>query len=212
MRCTSRTAVGPGGRVRERRLRRRGPAVSSSRGLPPWAQVSAERRAHIERVASLLDAWAGPLGVSNAERDRWLRAAYLHDALRDADPEVLCALAPEAWGIPALRHGPAAAVMAARDGERDPGVLDAVRYHSIGYAGWDDTGRMLYLADYLDPGRPFEREQRGALAARVPSDAPGVLRQVVRDRLRWVLESGRPLLRETVEFWNALSRSSAPAA
>ena len=116
--------------------------------LPPWAIVTPERRAHIERVASLLDAWAARLAVDGTERARWLRAARLHDALRDAPLTTK------------LAHGPAAADRAAREGETDRGVLDAVRYHTVGYVGWDDVGRMLYLADFLDPGRTFGPDER----------------------------------------------------
>src|SRR6266540_4126563 len=107
--------------------------------LPPWAVVTPERRGHIERVASLLSAWAIAMNVPDSERARWLKAAWLHDALRDAP------------AASELEHGPLAAERAARDGERDQGVLAAVRYHSVGYAGWDDVGKMLYLADYLAP-------------------------------------------------------------
>ena len=161
--------------------------------LPAWAQVTPARRSHIERVVSLVDEWAGAMRVAGAEKDRWLRAAWLHDALRDAPLGDLMA------------HGPAAAERAARDGERDRGVLDAVRYHTIGYAGWDDVGRMLYLADFLDPGRDFDRDGRHALAGRVPVEKAAVLREVARRRIDWVLRSGWPLLPETVAFWNALS-------
>src|SRR5919197_417291 len=119
--------------------------------LPPWATVTPERRAHVERVAALVSTWAAALRVPDAERARWLRAAWLHDALRDAP------------AVDELAHGPMAADRAAQDGERDRGVLDAVRYHSLGYAEWDDVGKMLYLADYLEPGRPFDRERRGEL-------------------------------------------------
>src|SRR2546430_4182905 len=75
--------------------------------LPDWAQVTPERRAHIERVVALLNEWANAMHVSAAERDRWLRAGWLHDALRDSpftDPTA---------------HGPAAAVRAVETGERD---------------------------------------------------------------------------------------------
>ncbi|MGH2668244.1 MAG: hypothetical protein ACREMC_01940, partial [Gemmatimonadales bacterium] len=116
-----------------------------------------------------------------------------HDALRDAplaDP---------------LAHGPAAADRAAAEGERDGGVLDAVRYHTVGYAGWDDVGRMLYLADFLDPGRDFDRDGRRALAARVPADRDRVLREVARRRIEWVVRSGWPLPPDTVAFWNDLA-------
>src|SRR5258708_3773439 len=111
--------------------------------LPDWAQVEPVRRAHIERVAALIASWGDSMNIDPAERERWLRAAYLHDALRDAPREVLRELAPDRWHSPSLLHGPAAAEFAARHGERDNGVLDAVRYHSVGYAGWDAAGRML---------------------------------------------------------------------
>jgi hypothetical protein len=161
--------------------------------LPPWARVSAERRAHIERVAGLVGLWADAMGVAGTERARWLRAAYLHDALRDAS------LADT------LAHGPAAADRAAREGETDQGVLDAVRYHTVGYAGWDDAGRMLYLADFLEPGRAFAADERRLLARRVPQERDAVLKEVVRWRIEWVLRSGWPLARETVDLWNALA-------
>jgi len=161
--------------------------------LPAWAQVTPARRSHVERVAALLGEWAGAMRVASAERDRWLRAAWLHDALRDAPLKDLMA------------HGPAAAERAGQDGEHDPGVLTAVRYHTIGYAGWDDVGRMLYLADFLEPGRDFDPDGRRALAARVPADRDAVLRDVARRRIEWVLRSGWPLLPETVAFWNALA-------
>lgn len=160
--------------------------------LPPWAQVSAKRRAHIERVAGLIAEWADAMDVAARERGRWLKAAYLHDALRDAP------LADQ------LAHGPAAADRAAREGETDQGVLDAVRYHTVGYTGWDDAGRMLYLADFLEPGRKFAAHERRALARRVPAERDAVLKEVVRWRIEWVLGSGWPLVPETVGLWNAL--------
>jgi HD superfamily phosphohydrolase YqeK len=141
-----------------------------------------------------------------AERARWLRAAWLHDALRDAPEAYLVQLVPDRWDTVELRHGPAAAALAARNGEQDQGVLDAVRYHSVGFARWDSVGRMLYLADYLEPGRPFRRAERAALADRVPQEAVAVLREVAAARLTWAIASGWRLAPETVEFWNALAR------
>jgi HD superfamily phosphohydrolase YqeK len=160
--------------------------------LPPWAVVTPERRAHIERVAALLAEWAAAMGVPDAERARWLRAAWLHDALRDADR------------TDALAHGPRAAARAEKEGEQDRGVLDAVRYHTFGYAHWDDVGRMLYLADFLEPGRAHDPPDRAALVARVPRERDAVLREVARRRIEWVLRSGWPLMPATVGFWNAL--------
>jgi 2-amino-4-hydroxy-6-hydroxymethyldihydropteridine diphosphokinase len=162
--------------------------------LPYWAQATPRRRAHIERVVGLLTVWAEQMKVSAAEKDRWTRAAWLHDALRDAP-----------LGDP-VAHGPAAADRAAADGERDQGVLDAIRYHTIGSAQWDDVGRMLYLADFLEAGRGSlaSGSDRPVLAERVPKERNAVLREVARRRIEWMLRSGWQIPTETVAFWNQL--------
>jgi HD superfamily phosphohydrolase YqeK len=166
--------------------------------------VSPERLEHIHRVARLAASWAEQLGVPDSERHRWLRAVWLHDALRDAPPEELARWANDSPGPPELRHGPASAARARAEGENDRGVLDAVRYHSLGLAEWDMVGRILYCADYLEPGRAFQREERAELAHRLPADPLGVLREVARARLLHLVESGWPVLEPTNRFWNSL--------
>lgn len=173
--------------------------------LPPWAQVTLKRIGHVHRVAELVTQWAAALGVPQEERARWLRAVSLHDALKDAPAKLLRELAPDSWDADSLRHGPAAAAMAAREGELDQGVLDAVRYHSVGFARWDDAGRMLYLADFLEGGRSKAGQDREALVQRVPHDPRGVLREVARRRLLLTIRAGHPLLSETAAFWNDLA-------
>jgi HD superfamily phosphohydrolase YqeK len=179
--------------------------------LPEWAIVTPARREHIERVAALAARWALDMGVPDSERHRWLRAIWLHDALRDAPEEELLRWAPSTPGPPELRHGPASAARAKSEGETDRGVLDAVRYHSIGLAEWDMVGRILYCADYLEPGRKREREWRADLAERLPSELAQVLYQVARARVGHMVSSGRTLLEPTVRFWNSLV-AAAPAS
>ncbi len=177
--------------------------------LPAWAEVSPKRSAHIERVAGLVSTWAEAIGVPDSERNRWLKAVWLHDALRDASRETLSTWAASSWGPIELWHGPAAAARAKAEGETDRGVLDAVRYHSIGLAEWDMVGRVLYCADFLEPGRSFDAEERAELALRFPRDVSGVLRAVARARLAYLVRSGWPLPEPTVRFWNSLSAVSS---
>jgi HD superfamily phosphohydrolase YqeK len=165
--------------------------------------------AHVERVAALAGVWADRMRTPPAERDRWLRAVWLHDALRDASPASLDRWAADAPGPVSLRHGPASAARAAAEGETDRGVLEAVRYHSVGWADWDMVGRVLYCADFLEPGRVFGRERRAALAERFPDDPAGVLVAVAGDRLSHLIGSGWPLIDPTVRFWNSLVAPSA---
>ena len=172
--------------------------------LPAWAVVTPARGAHIARVEALVARWAAGRGVSAVEAERWRRAAQLHDALRDAPAEVLARYAPQgSWPVN-LWHGPAASAAAERNGETDRGVLDAVRYHSVGHAGWDETGRMLFLADYLEPGRSHDRPALDALAARVPGEPDAVLREVTARRIAWLAHHAKPIGKDTWEFWNSL--------
>lgn len=166
--------------------------------------MSEDRLAHVQRVAGLLVVWAEDLGVPDNERHRWLKAAWLHDSMRDAPDEELKEWAPSATGPMALRHGPASAARAKAEGETDRGVLDAVRYHSVGLTEWDMVGRMLYCADFLDPDRPFDQEHRAELAERLPSDVGGVLREVLQARVNYMVRSRWPLPEPTVRFWNSL--------
>jgi HD superfamily phosphohydrolase YqeK len=165
--------------------------------LPEWARASPKRRAHIGRVAALLDDWARALGLPETERTRWLAAGWLHDVLRESPPEELRPLCPEAFRHlpPKLLHGPAAAERL--DGEADDELLDAIRYHTLGSARFGRLGRALYLADFLEPGRRYEPEWTAALRARMPHDMDAVMREVVGARVRHVTESGSTLHPET---------------
>lgn len=178
--------------------------------LPPWAQVSPERLLHIQRVAELVATWSERMSVPDSERNRWLRAVWLHDALRDAPPAVLEADAASAPGPVELRHGPASAGRAKSEGETDRGVLDAIRFHSVGLPEWDMVGRVLYCADALEPGRASPGLDRAALAERFPSDVQSVLYEVARARMHHLIQSGWSLPQPTVRFWNSLTGGSAP--
>lgn len=157
-------------------------SAAASIELPSWALVTPARLAHIERVVRLLDDWAHALRVPADEASAWRDAGRLHDALRDAPEPLLLSLVP-ACDLPAFAlHGPAAAARIAFDGERRAAVLEAVRWHTMGCASWERTGRALYMADYLEPGRHFERAERERLAAGVARDFEGVYREVVRRR------------------------------
>ena len=87
--------------------------------LPTWAQVGPKRQAHIQRVAALLDQWGAAISLPGAERDRWLRAGWLHDSIKDAPTAELRSLAPECDWDDDLLHGPAVANKLLAEGERD---------------------------------------------------------------------------------------------
>jgi len=177
---------------------------TDSNGLPVWACVGGKRLAHIERVTSLLRAWSAAMRLDRDEANGWIDAGAWHDALRDAPEKRLREITGDDTTPEGLLHGPAAAIRLEEDGEKRKGVLDAIRYHTVGSPDWDRTGRALYMADYLEPGRKFSREDRFFLAAQVPHSFDAVFRQVVRFRLDWSVREGNHIFPETVALWNSL--------
>jgi len=175
--------------------------------LPDWAEVKPKRRAHIERVAILIGEWGRELALPPREQERWLAAAWLHDALRDAKPESLRPLVGDEfvdWPVPIL-HGPAVAARLKTDGVSDQDLLRAIAYHTVGHPEFDTCGRALYLADFLEPGRTFDPVARAVQRARMPHEIPAVLREVLRNRMAHLISSRKKIRRETVSFWNSVA-------
>ncbi|MDQ2768612.1 MAG: hypothetical protein M3Y30_15835 [Gemmatimonadota bacterium] len=171
--------------------------------FPAWGIASPKRRAHIARVTELANVWADAMRIEPSERAAWRDAAAYHDALRDASESELRAIVPHLDWPASLLHGPAAAARLADDGERRASVLDAIYWHTVGSARWDRTGRVLYMADYLDPERKFDRATRATLAARVPRAFDGVFREVVELRLGPRVAAKDALLPESIALWES---------
>lgn len=158
------------------------------------------------RVADIMDDWARRSGLDGDDVIRWRAAAWLHDALRDADPEALRAQLPQALQrLPAkVLHGPAVAQRLERDGVGDAPFRLAIAYHTLGHPDLDTMGRALFLADFLDPGRSFRTGWRDSLRSRMPDALDDVLRTVLRARICYLMERGMTLLPETAAFWNRI--------
>lgn len=178
--------------------------MSFSVELPEWAVVKPDRYAHIQRVTQLVADWADAQGLEAAQRDRWIAAAMLHDALRDANPKDLRAEAPaefKDWPDLVL-HGPVCAARLRSEEFGDEGVLAAITYHTIGHPALDDCGRAVYLADFLEPGRSFDPIGRAAWRARMPFDMSNVLKEVLAARVNHMISLFRPMRSETLAFYN----------
>lgn len=105
---------------------------------------------------------------SDKARKRFLKkirlAALLHDADKAKDQEELKkkladakeTLHREFEEFPEVWHAYAAALTAQETfGIDDPDLLAALRYHTTGRAGMSPLEKIIYLADYIEPGRDF---------------------------------------------------------
>ena len=144
---------------------------------------------HLERYGAVLDA----VEINSSFYRPHRRATY--ERWAEAVPERFRSLPG------AILHGPA--VAARLSGVADPELCDALRYHTLGWAGFGRLGKALYLADFLAPGRDFEREWRASLAARMPAEMDEVLVEVLGARIRNLVDRRRPVSPETAAFWSA---------
>ena len=119
--------------------------------LPRSVQV------HLNRTRILAVELAERHGVPEGPADL---AASTHDILKAEADHVLLEMA-ERFGVevdpfmrerPALLHGPvAAAWMEAEGGLDDPRVANAVRWHTFGWEEMDGVGKVVYVADKVEP-------------------------------------------------------------
>src|SRR5688572_31643151 len=142
--------------------------------------------------------------LSPDDANAWVDAGMWHDALREAPEAELREITGDTTSPEGMLHGPAAAIRLEQEGEKRQEVLDAIRFHTVGSPNWKSTGRALYMADYLEPGRKFSKEDRFFLASQVPHSFDAVFRQVVRFRLDWSVREGNHIFPETVALWNSL--------
>lgn len=101
------------------------------------------RRFGVNPVAGYLAGIAHDMCKS--AKERWLLAMALKDGLPIVDVEEK---------KPSLLHGRAAAILLESDfGIVDRSILDAVRNHTFGARGMDDLGKIIFVADKIEPGR-----------------------------------------------------------
>ena len=172
--------------------------------FPAWGVAGDKRRAHVGRVVALLNDWSSRMQLRSEEAAAWRDAGWFHDALRDADERTLRAMTGELYAPLGLLHGPAAALRLEAHGEHRLDVIEAVRWHTVGNANWTRTGKALYMADFLEPGRKFMQADRAFLARLATTAFDEVFRTVVRMRLEWALREGKGFARETVALWDAV--------
>jgi 2-amino-4-hydroxy-6-hydroxymethyldihydropteridine diphosphokinase len=142
----------------------------------------------------------GGLKLAPDEAQEWHDVGAWHDALRDADRPELPPLGRRCGLAVTVLHGPAAARLASEVRANRTCWRRSLAH--VRRPAWARTGRALFAADFLEPGRPFARAEREFLARALPRDFDGVFRQVVQLRLEWTLREGKPVFPETAALWN----------
>ncbi len=125
--------------------------------------LSAKRYRHSIGVAEEAVRLAKHYGAD--EKKAYL-AGLVHDCAKEIDATKAVRLLREEYSItpdamslqmPRLLHGALGACMAqSRFDIYDTEILDAVRYHTTGKANMSLLAKIIYIADYIEPGRDYK--------------------------------------------------------
>ena len=159
---------------------------------------------HCRRTAEL----AGSLASQHAvDEQRAHLAGLLHDCGKGRTIEFLFnEKAQEVEQIDVLtrqtkplHHSFASAYLArTRFGVRDQEILHAIQYHPTGSPEFGDLGRILYLGDFLEPGRRFAK--RDLYVELAMTDLSTALSKVIQARIRHLKAHGKRIHPRTLAF------------
>jgi len=115
-------------------------------------------------------------------------------------PRDLLEYSPELW------HAPAGAFLVEREaGITDPDVLSAIRYHTSGRPGMGLLEKIIYLADYIEPGRSFPGVAEVRLQAEEELDE--ALISSIKNTISFLLKKKQPIYPDTFLTYNDLVKN-----
>ncbi|MBS4215579.1 MULTISPECIES: bis(5'-nucleosyl)-tetraphosphatase (symmetrical) YqeK [Neobacillus] len=112
-------------------------------------------------------------------------------------PQDLLSFNAELW------HAPAGTYLVEKEaGIKDREILDAIRYHTSGRPGMGLLEKIIYLADYIEPGRHFPgvEEVRGMAKENLDK----ALIQSVKNTILFLMKKNQTVYPETFHTYNDL--------
>lgn len=168
--------------------------------------LSEKRYVHSVNVAETAAKMAIHYG---ADQSRIYLAGLLHDCGKfcrgDAAREFVKKIGYQAdeieWIQPGLLHGVIGEYIARQEyGITDPEILDAIRWHTTGRAAMSVLEKIIYIADYIEPGRSFEGID--AMRNEAFRDLDRCIVLCAESTIRYVMDKGYLLHPKTVETRN----------
>ncbi|MGD6818178.1 bis(5'-nucleosyl)-tetraphosphatase (symmetrical) YqeK [Metabacillus sp. 84] len=102
-----------------------------------------------------------------------------------------------------LWHAPAGAYLVRTEaGIEDPEILDAIKYHTSGKAGMSLLEKVIYVADYIEPGRRFPGVEEAREAAERSLEEAMMLS--LQNTITFLLKKNQAVYPMTIEAYNDL--------
>lgn len=112
----------------------------------------------------------------------------------------------------ALTHGPVGAEIAREEyGVKDEDILNAIRWHTTGRPGMTDLEKIIFIADYIEPGR--DRAPRlDELRKMAFQDMDKTIVCILEDTLSYLQKSGVKVDGQSIDTYNYYkNRNNFPA-
>ncbi|MCY8465088.1 bis(5'-nucleosyl)-tetraphosphatase (symmetrical) YqeK [Bacillus atrophaeus] len=117
--------------------------------------------------------------------------------IRENMPEHLLSYNPELW------HAPVGAYLAEKEaGITDGEVLDAIRFHTSGRPDMTLLDKVIYVADYIEPGRKFPGVDDVRELAE--TDLNQALIQSLKNTMIFLMKKNQPVSPDTFATYNSL--------
>jgi predicted HD superfamily hydrolase involved in NAD metabolism len=116
-------------------------------------------------------------------------------------PAILLEFNSELW------HAPVGAFLAEKEaGIQDKEILDAIRYHTSGRIGMTLLDKIIYLADYIEPGRHFPGVDEVRRMAESELDI--ALIQSMKNTIQFLMKKNQPVFPDTFYAYNSIVQNS----
>lgn len=135
-------------------------------------------------------------------------ASLLHDYAKEMDQGVMLPLAVKFWNHPlfetadsTILHGFAAATIAKEQFDvKDEDILEAVAYHTMGAKEMNPIAKVLYVADYIEPGRSFPGVDKARRIAYEDLDEAVLYK--MKQTLTYLISKEYTIFPDTIEVYN----------
>jgi predicted HD superfamily hydrolase involved in NAD metabolism len=102
-----------------------------------------------------------------------------------------------------LWHAPVGAFLVEKEvGITDTEILDAIKFHTSGRVGMTTLEKVIYLADYIEPGRQFPGVEEVRELAK--EDLDSALIKAVQNTILFLMKKNQPVFPDTFHTYNDL--------
>ena len=175
-------------------------------------ELNYKRFVHTMAVAGTASSLAMCYGMNIQKAEL---AGLLHDCAKCIDVrkmQKMCEkagleISPYEAGSGSLLHSKAGSVLAAEKyGCTDPDILNAIRYHTTGRPGMSLLEKIIFVADYIEPGR-YTAKNLPEIRKMAFEDIDEALMKILYDTLVYLNSTGNtvdPMTQKTYDYYRQM--------